>query len=680
MKIPDYHGHALAKLVRVTEEESEKALWMWGPHVATHDSYINSIDLLIASGYQQVPRDSGNFLMSHLLSTMADIAVVQNDDASAVMWALSSDIEHARRYPVTLACELEDDAPGTDTGHIEMLQLLPLPRVGEFALVASNGHLIHYHISQLPFEAQTLQTEMGKKLIDLARPGAWAIHNDFHAMSTREIGYQHLATDLRTNILQNVSRKEAKQALKMLENAHKDIANLRQSWLKKDWLDQWREIKLMMQNLAVAYATYHNAQQPAHRQHKPVPGITSGDHTKMPGGNAFRGLQQSFGPGLQQSLWNTESSTEMQLITPNNSLLSVRGENDQERRALYQYIGDEIGVEGLKHMVVLLHAYHAQTGGRERKSDAIVTPRQLLDLLGYNASKVDDKDEQRKIVQTILYLSRTWITSQETSYERAAGRGRRQKKNVEYTPLIVLEALKPSKDGGLEIPRTIEFHLGKEFYDMLFGERMQYYMLPTAQIIAYHGKNQQQEICLAFYLSNYITFNAGRYSVHFPMMTEGAGIRLSEDINKGDHRTRDALRVLQALEQLQKDGWFTRDAHEHIDMALAADFYLAGQGAREADYSPETLKRIKQTYAYLRALTPLELRRKRRENLQHLLGTFTDNAVTFKAGSLLREQSEKLQDARKTAKEASERTRAARAIKAAKAHSKQIAKGQGTIL
>src|SRR5258708_4025465 len=118
----------------------------------------------------------------------------------------------------------------------------------------------------------------------------------------------------------------------------------------------------------------------------------------------------------------------------------------------------------------------------------------------------DDLDEQRKLMHYILFMARTWVTALDKEQE-VRRRGRPRSTYREYTPLIVLEALGSDERGGIKIPESIEFHLGKEFWDQMFGTHKHFFTLPTLLILGYHSKNQPQKNCLAFYLANMLNIN-----------------------------------------------------------------------------------------------------------------------------------------------------------------------------
>lgn len=667
MEIPAYNGRPLSIINKLGDPpNTPQALWFWSNSKNLYPETPEMADQLTADGYQYIAEtDQAGPAVAATQFADAATFLVDPDKGSVKLYMHTDDVERIRKYPVSLAFAL--DLPAKEAS-IPMLQFLPLPHIGEYAIIHGKQEAISiYHIEDLPERAGQVWQEMGRKLRELAAPGGWYLHSEMHSICTREDRYQQVRAGIEAEQATQTdtrAQRATRMALQHLEEAHTQVLDVRQSWLKPDWLERWKDVSRMAQELSASYYEHHRDLNRKARITS-IPPVTSTQNTMIPSSNGFRGLVQSFGPGVQAGLWNTETSAEMMLNTPNNTLLKVKGENAVERVALHQYITDGIGVEGLKHMVGILHAYHNSTGAHERKEDAIVSLYGLLKMMGYD-KKAEEKEEQHKLMNTLLYLSRTWVQSHEITYEQEGrGRGGKQRRGVEYSPLIVLEALKASEMGGITIPEKVEFHLGKEFYDLMFGDRQQYYSLPTAQILSYHSKNEQQEICLAFYLTNYITMNAGHnnYSVYFSTLLEGSAIRLEESIEKSINRTRDALRAIYAIEHLQKDGWFTRPAHEDIDTALAVDFYL--KDSKPEKLAEETRKRIISKYAHLAGKSMQELKRMRRIALQNLLDG-KGKAIEFKPGTMLQAQAEKIEAGRQRAKARNERAITARVMKAAK--------------
>jgi hypothetical protein len=657
VKVPEYTGKDLSVINRLTTPDAPRQVWLWSnsnrynvypdtPENRTH---------LTTEGYQCVPRaDSERLAIASTQITDAAYLIDQ-EQGTANLWMLADAIAHAWKYPASLAFSLD---LATKSNIIPMLQFLPFPQIGEFGLVHEDGAAITlYEITALPERSRLLWQAMSEKIRGLALPGAWFEHCVMYRRAMDEDRYQAFLADIRAN----EPTRTRNTVLKRVEETHEQLQLVRQSWLQDNWLERWEEITKMAQELTVDYYEHHlAATQKPHID--ALPSVVSSSSVVVPSCNGMRGLVQSFGPGIQPGLWNEETSLEQMLITPNNTTLRVRGKNDGERFALARYISEEIGVEGLKHLAGILHAYYSITRGASvRKEDAVISLRGLLVALNYG-SHAEEKEEQRKLMNTLLYLSRTWISSSEVEYST---RGRNKGKIIkEYTPLLVMEALKINEIDGIDLPEAIEFHLGKEFYDLLFGSKQQYFTLPAMPLLSYHAVREQQEICLAFYLTNMLAVNAGKSArVSFPLLLENSALSSREELEKGHDRLRDAMRALYALEHLQRDGWLIRAAHSDIDIALAAEWYL--QPGEAAMLAPETYTRITTTYASLRAENAGTLKRLRRVALQKLLNGNSE-AIDFKPGALIKKQAEMIEEGRRRAIARNEDAMTARAIKAAR--------------
>lgn len=376
-----------------------------------------------------------------------------------------------------------------------------------------------------------------------------------------------------------------------------------------------------------------------------LPPLTSDHRSILPSIDHFRGLAQSFGPRVAQSLWNTEESAEQVLEAPNGARLTVRGENKPEKTALYELIQGGMGVEGIKYMLAAMAIYYERTNAVDCKLDARVTLRQILQYMG-RGDHADDLDEQRKVLHYLLYLARTWVTARDTPQPGRQKRGRPSRIAVEYMPLIVLKALGSDGRGGLKIPEAVEFHLGQEFWEQMFATHKRFFTLPTALILGYHSKDQPQEICLSVYLANMLNLNAGTFAIHFPILLIQTGLQGRQDIAKGEHRTRAALRVLYALEQLEKDSLILREPHQDIDTALAIAYYTGKTtytiNGREMDrLSERTIQRIEQSSHHLSTLVPAAQRTHKRLALQNVLERVTNNSIKFRSGPLIHAQIQK---------------------------------------
>lgn len=693
-------GQALSQIRNLhTKDQPEHALnlWSWGP-LKNH-----LLAAPLGKGYKGVPRTVGTIVQASLISQLYnfDLVMAKNLPEKAIMWAKEEDIEQAEACPVIL-CHALDQVEEED--HLYLLGPLPLPYHGSYAFVAEGENLVLYFIENLPAEARAKHNQVRQKIIDLAdlaRPEdiehMWTPATALHKSIANEQVFQAYQQEAVSHILKtrDVERQEWESKLNFILEAHNTVMAIDRLLEHPEYQTRFQEIAHMMQDLAADYYAFHLAQtsrqaaptaipmspaaqavtksigmrivigeekEESRLQTYPLPSLTSLHQTHLPSVEHFRGLAQSFGTRVAQSLWNTEESKEQLLEAPNGARLAVRGENEHEQRALHQLIGGGMGVEGIKYMVVMLAAYHAQTHGVDRKTDARVTLRQLLQFMG-REDHADDLDEQQKLMRYILFMARTWVTAPDKE-QVVKRRGRPRTIKREYTPLIVLEALSADERGGIRIPDAIEFHLGKEFWDQMFGTHKHFFTVPTTLILGYHSKDQAQEICLAFYLANMLNLNAGSFSIHFPTLLLQTGLQDQLDIDKGENRTRAAIRVLFALEQLEKDHLIERDPHPDVDTALAIAYY-AGEtaytlnGIKANRLAEKTIKRIENAYRHLSILRPAEMRSKKRTSLQSLLARVEHNSITFKSGALINTQIEKRKAGRQAAIESRERAQEA---------------------
>lgn len=394
-----------------------------------------------------------------------------------------------------------------------------------------------------------------------------------------------------------------------------------------------------------------------------LPILTSNERTRLPSVESFRALTQSFGPGVQPSLWQdgTTPTGAILLHTPNGAYLRVQGANAWETTALHRYVADMLGPEGVKHMIGMLDAYHVQTGGGDRKADARVSLRQVLLRMG-KGDHADDRDEQQKLMHHILYLASTYITvgeRRDTAEHNARqkplplARQRRRPgkhKQNDYSPLLVIERLQPGPDGSIQIPSEVEFHLGAEFFETLFGEAQQFFTIPTGQLLSYHPTREQQELMLGIFLCGMIDTHNGTFSVGFSELLVQSALLSEAVVERGINRTRSATRVLYALERLEFDGLIVREPHMDVDVALAADLIL--DAATVQALAPATRERMSAEpfLVSMRRLPPEDIRTRRRQALQRLLrNTPSDiHLLTFSAGPLLQAQTERRTTQRRT--------------------------------
>ena len=317
-------------------------------------------------------------------------------------------------------------------------------------------------------------------------------------------------------------------------------------------------------------------------------------------------------------------------------ILQVKGTSFDENTMLQQYVARDLGPEGLKHVAGLIDVYNFLTQGRNQKQDVKIAAKQVLQRLGYGRH-ADDKDLQLSLLNTTLYLARTFVVS--LSSKRSPQR--------RYTPLLVLESFELSTEEGI----SFEYHLGQEFYDAIYGSKPQHYTIPTPRVIGYHAVKSQQELLLTFYLGQHLAQNQGTCSMYFITLCTRSTLYALEELqqgSRGKNRTRNAQQVIYALERMEQDGLILRAPHPDIDLVLAVNVCL-DKNIRN-HLAPATTRRIDEMMSRLKGLKIEELRTKRRLSLQRLLNIEASkeevldeipefsSRLTFYVGNLMQEK------------------------------------------
>ncbi|GAC1304404.1 MAG: hypothetical protein NVSMB27_43550 [Ktedonobacteraceae bacterium] len=144
-----------------------------------------------------------------------------------------------------------------------MLQFLPLPQLGEYALIGDSDKSNIYNIMQLPEDAQTLWSNLGDALRTLATPGDWATYQErTMQLTANPLVYNQAITDMRSELLRRKgkAKDEVKLKLAQLEAAYQQVQNVRIAELKSDWYSQWKRIQDMIRDLSTAYWQLHQSQ------------------------------------------------------------------------------------------------------------------------------------------------------------------------------------------------------------------------------------------------------------------------------------------------------------------------------------------------------------------------------------------------------------------------------------
>lgn len=290
MNIPEYTGQPLSILTRATTPESDVTLWMHGYKTLPRRKSLGVVDELVRTGYQVVDQDSAEVPLMAILSQLCDFVIVAegNDQANQELWLHERDIAHIKANPVVLCLSIDTGEGEELLQYVPMLQFLPPPRIGEFALLPRPGReaineKVHYTIAQLPNQAHELYLKLCSTIVELAEPGQWIPFANAHRLCVSELEYMHLVTGLRAILLKGTKdeRENAKRNLYLLDEAHKEVVAIRSSWLKPDWLVQWNEVRRMAKELAKAYQAHHEQVTGVDSplpENKPLPDIASAFH------------------------------------------------------------------------------------------------------------------------------------------------------------------------------------------------------------------------------------------------------------------------------------------------------------------------------------------------------------------------------------------------------------------
>jgi hypothetical protein len=168
----------------------------------------------------------------------------------------------------------------------------------------------------------------------------------------------------------------------------------------------------------------------------------------------------------------------------------------------------------------------------------------------------------------------------------------------------------------------------------------QYLVVPTALLLEYHSVREQQELLLAFYLSNRLALARGHYSVPFTSLPLQSALQTQDAMRQGHDRTRDVKRVLLALERLEQDGLIKRAVHEQIDRVLLIE--LLTKSCKEGELAAATMTRIGAERGHLErsGSKDSDLSAIRLANIRLLLDERIQAfPVQFSAGPLLQKQS-----------------------------------------
>jgi hypothetical protein len=260
MYLPQFDGQPQSVHNRIRELDLPIAFWHYVYKQVPLLGNLDTINELIEQGYVQVDGETDAERGQHvinLFSQLHDVVYVQDGDKFTT-WTPSHSLQFVKKYPVTL-CFHNDIEQLQSAEHIQILQFLPLPRNGEFAIIKDGAEAAIYAFHDLDRQEKKLKEQIKQSILDLAGDSKWAVFNEAHEICASELEYLSIRSDLLTDAINGRSnvRKQAKDLLAKLEQAHTDVVALRQSWLRPDWLVQWQEVRRMTQELAANYYEHH---------------------------------------------------------------------------------------------------------------------------------------------------------------------------------------------------------------------------------------------------------------------------------------------------------------------------------------------------------------------------------------------------------------------------------------
>jgi hypothetical protein len=361
--------------------------------------------------------------------------------------------------------------------------------------------------------------------------------------------------------------------------------------------------------------TYAKRLRPVSAQEKrvvPLPTVKLDHMTPLPGIPSFLVLTTSFCFFVKKQISHLGGSTGFDLATPVGRL-HVEGNTEIENGFLQNYVMCELAPAGLKGLVVLIDVYRMLSLKRDQSQSIDVTVKQLLQRMG-KGEHASDRHEQAYLLNTILYLSRTTVTSISSQ-------------QVHSAPLLVLENMQADKRGNI----WLSYHLSVEFFNAIYGHESHMFLLPTSHVVKYHSSQDYHTLLLTFFLGNRLV--QGACSLYFVTLCIESGLLSYEQILPGEkNRLRNVQSVIFALLELESDGFIYLESHPDLDLIYAVNYLEETSDRREKLYSHIILQRLEAHILALQGLSKSNLKAQRRKALQHLLivdTTYEDRAEEF---------------------------------------------------
>lgn len=273
MKKPNYEGKPLAAMtpLPMMDEQPYPRLWLWSAlwYGDTVPHTLEAISQLVMMGYKQ----SGQ--SGPAVTQLYEVVRAIDEQAQKFSYWYAP-THHHQLAPVTLVFSIESN-PSAET--IPLLSPVPLPQLGEYGLVDNGQEKLEiYHIFELKLEARQRWAYLGDLLRRLSAPLLWPAFTERHLIASNELIYQREMQALLTQqelAIRTETRFDYILKQSHLRAAHLHIEELQRALTKDDWLDQWKEVQRMAQELAKDYYDHHQEQTaanvPTQPEQSPLP-------------------------------------------------------------------------------------------------------------------------------------------------------------------------------------------------------------------------------------------------------------------------------------------------------------------------------------------------------------------------------------------------------------------------
>jgi len=255
MNIPKYEGKPLSALAPLPMIPGFPQLWiyasLWEPLNLIES--LEAINDLVEDGWIQ-----GKHGSAATETQLYQTARLLKADETMDTW-YKPDIDGREPMPVVLAFTISNSPK--EPHYIPILNPLPLPQMGEFALVVldKEQEARPYHILSLPLEARQRWVALGEKLKELSSPAGWPGFTEWHKVASNNVECQHVTDtlSLRSHLTTGKAQADLFMQEAMVRGSRMSLQRMLEMLKKPNWLEQWQEIQRMAHQLALDYLEYH---------------------------------------------------------------------------------------------------------------------------------------------------------------------------------------------------------------------------------------------------------------------------------------------------------------------------------------------------------------------------------------------------------------------------------------